>query len=285
MDNAPSDGPHMSSLSGLQCGPHVLPLDRTLIMGVLNVTPDSFSDGGRFVEPGAAARRAEVMIEEGADIVDIGGESTAPGRGPVPAQEELERVLPVVSTVAGKGAVVSIDSYKPSVARACLEAGATLINDVTGAEDPEMAELAREFGVPLVVMHMQGRPRDMQAHPHYDDVVREIDGFFGARLAGLDGVQVILDPGIGFGKTLAHNLEILRGLGRFKELGRPLLVGASRKRFISALTGTEPMDRIAGTIASHTISIMNGADIIRVHDVKGAKQAAQVADAVRRTSE
>lgn len=254
-------------------------------MGVLNVTPDSFSDGGRFLEPHAAVRRAEVMIEEGADIVDIGGESTAPGRESVPAEEELERVLPIVSTVAGTGAVVSIDSYKPSVVRACLEAGATLINDVTGASDPQIAELAREYGVPLVVMHMQGRPRDMQALPHYDDVVHEINDFFRARIVGLDGVQVILDPGIGFGKTLAHNLEILRGLGRFKDLGCLLLVGASRKRFIGALTGTEPMDRVAGTIASHTVSIMNGADMIRVHDVKEAKRAAQVADAVRRGSE
>ena len=251
-------------------------------MGVLNITPDSFSDGGRFVDPEAAVRRAEAMIGEGADIVDVGGESTAPGRESVPAREELERVLPIVSTLAATSAVVSIDSYKPSVARACLEAGATLINDVTGAEDREMAELAREFGVPLVVMHMQGRPLDMQAHPHYDDVVREIYEFFRARLARLDDVQVILDPGIGFGKTLAHNLEILRGLGRFKEFGCPLLVGASRKRFIGALTRTEPMDRVAGTIASHTISIMNGSDIIRVHDVKEAKRAAQVADAVRR---
>jgi dihydropteroate synthase len=254
-------------------------------MGILNVTPDSFSDGGRFMEADAALRRAEKLIQEGADIVDIGGESTAPGKKPVPANEEVERVAPVVRALARTGALVSIDSYKPSVVRACLEVGASMINDVTGAENPEMGRLAREFGVPLVVMHMQGRPRDMQTSPQYDDVISEIKDFFRARTAGLKDVQTILDPGLGFGKTVAHNLAILRGLEAFREFGLPLLLGASRKHFIGSLTGGEPTDRLAGTIASHTIAIMNGADIIRVHDVEQAKRAAQVADAVRRASE
>jgi len=250
-------------------------------MGVLNVTPDSFSDGGRFFEFDAARHRAEIMLSEGADIIDIGGESTAPGRDSVPTQEELARVLPIVTAVSGMGAVVSIDSSKPGVVRPCLEAGAGMINDVTGGENSEMARLALEFEVPLVLMHMQGRPRDMQAKPQYDDVVRDIGAFFRARLAQLDGVQVVLDPGIGFGKTVSHNLQILREFESFTEFGRPLLVGTSRKQFIGTLQGTEPLDRLEGTIASHTIAIMNGADIIRVHNVKAAKRAAQIADAVR----
>ncbi|MDT8369135.1 MAG: dihydropteroate synthase [Longimicrobiales bacterium] len=267
--------------SPLRCGPHRLPLDRTHVMGVLNLTPDSFSDGGHHPDAGAAIAHAERMIAEGAGIVDVGGESTAPGREPVPADEEMRRVLPVVRAVAAMGVVVSIDSYKPDVVRACLEAGATLINDVTGGEDPAMVALAREFDVPLILMHMKGSPRTMQLDPRYDDVVEEVAAFFGRRLEGLEGVQTVLDPGIGFGKTVEHNLQLLRGLTRFASFGRPLLVGASRKRFIGALTGAEVHERIPGTIAAHTIAILKGARIIRAHDVKEARQAATVADALR----
>ncbi len=274
------DGP-----ADLQCGARVLCFDRTRIMGILNVTPDSFSDGGRFIEAGAALRHAETLIAEGADIIDIGGESTAPGSRPVSAREEMERVLPLVEAVARMGTIVSIDSSKPSVVQACLGAGAAMINDVTGAADPEMGRLAREFSVPLVVMHMQGRPSQMQASPHYADVIGEITDFFRERVARLEGVRAILDPGIGFGKTVAHNLEILRELDAFSAFGLPLLVGASRKHFIGALTGAEPTDRLGGTIASHTVAIMNGANIIRVHDVKEARRAARVTDAVKRGSE
>lgn len=266
----------------LRCGPHSLCLDRTLVMGVVNVTPDSFSDGGAYSDARTAVGHAERLLAEGADVVDVGGESTAPGRPPVPIEEELRRVLPVVRAVARTNAVVSIDSYKPEVVRACLDKGAAMINDVTGAEDPGMARLAREYGVPLVIMHMKGRPQNMQVDPDYDDVVAEIGAFFNERLECLDDIQTILDPGIGFGKTLEHNLLILNGLSAFKAFERPLLVGASRKRFIGALTGVEPPERVPGTIAAHTVAIMNGADMIRAHDVKEAAEAARVADALRR---
>jgi dihydropteroate synthase len=261
---------------------------RTLLMGIINVTPDSFYDGGRRLDGGRAIADGLALIEEGADIIDIGGESTRPGARPVPEQEELERVLPVIRGLRSVTKVpISIDTYKASVAQQALHEGADIVNDVSALRfDAEMAALAAAEKVPVVLMHMLGTPRTMQSEPRYDDVLREVIDFLAQRIqfaaqAGIERQNIIVDPGIGFGKTLDHNLALLRGLSAFGALGQPLLVGASRKAFIGRILGTEADQRLEGSLAAAVAAVMGGADIVRVHDVKETRRAIRVADAIR----
>ncbi|HBA59871.1 MAG TPA: dihydropteroate synthase [Elusimicrobia bacterium] len=259
---------------------------RTLICGILNITPDSFSDGGRYLPPEAAAARALELQEQGADLIDIGAESSRPGSEGVSAQEELARLLGPLRAVVKKLRVpVSIDTCKPEVAAACLAEGADFINDITGFTDEGMLRAAADAGAGAIVMHMLGRPRDMQKAPVYQNgAVQDIRAFLAGRAGALRaaGVKdIILDPGIGFGKTLQDNLDIMAGLPRFKELGLPVLVGVSRKSFIGALSPSAPAERLPGTLAACAVCALNGADIVRVHDVREAAQAMAVVDAVK----
>ncbi len=266
---------------------------RTLVMGVVNVTPDSFSDGGRFLESEQAVEQALALLAQGADILDIGGESTRPGARAVPLAEELERVLPVIRGIRRRRprALISIDTYKAPVARAALEAGAVMVNDVTAlAGDPDMAALVAETGAALVLMHMKGTPRTMQEEPYYQDVVAEVTEFLARRLeraraAGIEAQRIMLDPGIGFGKTLEHNLLLIRHLGELRRLGRPILLGASRKAFIGLITGRPVSERLWGTIGAHVAGAVLGADMVRVHDVGPVREALLVSDAVMRAGE
>jgi len=262
---------------------------RTLIMGILNVTPDSFSDGARFMDVEAAVAHARQMIAQGADIIDVGGESTRPGSAPVSAQEEKKRVLPVIERLAqGTDALISIDTTKAEVARASLAAGAAMVNDISGLRfDAEMASVVAEQGVPVCIMHIQGTPRSMQEDPRYDDLMGEIidhleEGLEIAQRAGILQGKIIVDPGIGFGKTVEHNLEILRRLRELKVLGRPILVGASRKSVIGKVLGLAADERVEGTAAAVAISIANGADLVRVHDVKQMTRVTRMTDAMVR---
>ena len=255
-------------------------------MGVVNVTPDSFSDGGLFLDAEAAVAHGEQLARDGAEILDVGGESTRPGAEEVSTEEELARTEPVVRALAGAGYEVSIDTSKLGVARAALDAGATIVNDVTALRgDPEIAGLVAERGAGLVLMHMRGDPRTMQLDPTYDDVVVEVKAFLAERTeaavaAGVDEERIWLDPGIGFGKTLDHNLELLRRLGELRELGRPLVVGTSRKSFIGKIDGSEVGDRLGGTIASSVLAVAEGADVLRVHDVAECREALAMATAI-----
>lgn len=270
-----------------RCGAFSLPLDRPLVMGILNVTPDSFSDGGVHDEPDAAVVWARAMAASGADIIDVGAESTRPGSAPVTSAEEIARALPVVAKLAQDAAVpVSIDTRHADVARACLAAGASILNDVAGFRDPAMVEVAAGCDAGLVVMHMLGEPGTMQDHPRYDDVVAEVrewllDRALALEDAGVARERIALDPGIGFGKTLEHNIALLRALPGLAGFGYPVLVGASRKRFIGALTGVEvPADRLGGSIAAAVWAVEHGAVIVRVHDVADTAQALRVAGAL-----
>lgn len=255
------------------------------LMGVVNVTPDSFSDGGEFLDPALAVAHGEELVEDGVDLLDVGGESTRPGAEAVGVDEELARVGPVVAGLAG-AATVSIDTSKAKVAGVALDAGAGIVNDVTALRgDADMAGLCAERGVGVVLMHMLGEPRTMQESPVYEDVVDEVKAFLAERLevavaAGVDEGKVWLDPGIGFGKTLEHNLELLRRLGELRELGRPLVVGTSRKSFIGKVDGSGVEDRLGGTIASSVLAAAEGADVLRVHDVAEMSQALEVAAAI-----
>ena len=258
------------------------------IMGVVNVTPDSFSDGGRFLAADAALEHALTLVREGASIVDIGGESTRPGSEPVSADEELRRVLPVIEALAGSvGVPISVDTMKADVARRALAAGATIINDVSALRyDDAMVEVVAGAGCPVCIMHMQGMPKTMQEDPRYEDVVDEVLRFLEERLTAIVGrgvreEQVMVDPGIGFGKTVAHNLALLDGLSRFTALGRPILLGTSRKRFLGAILGAEPGQRVIGTVATTVIGFVAGAHVFRVHDVRPNFDALRVALAVR----
>lgn len=248
-------------------------------MGVLNVTPDSFSDGERYGTPRAAVRRALEMIEEGADVIDIGGESTRPGAKPVSLAEELHRVIPVITALRKKRNIpISIDTYKPAVAVAALTAGATWVNDITGLRNPLMRQIVARAKCHVIVMHMQGMPGTMQRRPRYHDVISDISAFFrrqisAATRAGIKRSQMILDPGIGFGKTVEHNLEILRRLHEFQQFHLPILIGASRKSFIGKLTGGDVTERLPGTLVAHLIAIQHGATLLRVHDVAAHTQA------------
>ena len=255
-------------------------------MGVVNVTPDSFSDGGRYLRTEDAVRQGVRLAEEGADIVDLGGESTRPGSDPVSEQEEIDRVAPVVEALAREvDARISIDTYKPRVAEECVARGATLVNDVTGLSDPEMIRVAKVGGAGVVIMHMRGRPKTMQQDVAYDDVVGEVRAFLAeraerARTAGID--EVIVDPGIGFGKTAKHNFELLARLEELATLGYPVLVGPSRKAFLGSLASKLPSsERLEGTLAAVALAAWNGASIVRVHDVLQAKRVVEVVDAVR----
>lgn len=257
-------------------------------MGVLNVTPDSFFDKGRFFGHKAAVRHVLEMAGSGADIIDIGGESTRPGAKEVNVGEELDRVIPVIEVVAKKTKKsISIDTRKSRVALAALKAGAKIINDVSALKfDPDMAGVAAKYKAILILMHMRGTPRDMQTDPKYSDVVKEIisslkGSIIKAKKAGVAEEKIIIDPGIGFGKTVEHNLEILRRLGEFKALGLPVCIGTSRKSFIGKILGSDnPKGRLAGTLATCAVAIMNGANILRVHDVKEAVAAARVTDSI-----
>jgi dihydropteroate synthase len=255
------------------------------LMGVVNVTPDSFSDGGLFLDARAAIAHGEELVRDGAEILDVGGESTRPGAEEVSVEEEVARTEPVVAGLAGTAAV-SIDTSKSAVAEVALDAGASIVNDVTAMRgDPGIGGLCAERGAGLVLMHMRGEPRTMQEDPRYDDVVEDVKAFLAERLeaavvAGVDEERVWLDPGIGFGKTLEHNLELLRRLGELRELGRPLVVGTSRKSFIGKVDGSAVGERLGGTIASSVLAMAEGADVLRVHDVAEAAQALRVAGAI-----
>jgi dihydropteroate synthase len=262
---------------------------RTHIMGILNVTPDSFSDGGRFHRFEDAVAQGMRMVQEGADIIDVGGESTRPGSDPVTLEEELFRVIPVISLLAQRTEVpVSIDTYKSEVARRALDAGAQMINDISALRfDPEMKKIAGEYQVPVVLMHIKGTPKDMQKDPRYDDVVGEVRGYLQesiliAEQAGMDKERIIIDPGIGFGKRLADNLNILKNLREFSILGCPILIGCSRKSFIGKILDLPVGERLEGSLAALALAVMNGANIVRVHDVKESKRAAGLVDAIRR---
>jgi len=260
---------------------------RTCIMGVLNVTPDSFSDGGEWMDVDRAVRRARSMVRQGADLIDVGGESTRPGARPVPAAEEIRRVVPVIERLAGEKILVSIDTSKASVARAAFKAGARILNDVTALRgDRAMARIAARAGVAVILMHMKGTPRTMQKNPKYRDVVEEILGFFRKILrtacrAGIERDKILLDPGIGFGKSPEHNLEILRRLNEFRILGRPLAIGTSRKGFIGRTLNRRVNDRTSGTAATVAAAILRGADVVRVHDVREMTDVARMTDLLR----
>jgi len=258
----------------------------TKLMGVVNVTPDSFSDGGLYLDPEAATAHGRELAAAGAEILDVGGESTRPGAEAVAEDEELRRVVPVIQGLIATQAEVSIDTSKAAVAAAALDAGAEIVNDVTALRgDPEMAALCAERGATVVLMHMRGEPRTMQDDPRYDDVVAEVKAFLAERLdvatgAGIAEEKVWLDPGIGFGKTAAHNMELLRRLGELRELGRPLVIGTSRKSFIGKVDGSAADDRLGGTIASSVLAAAEGAEVLRVHDVAEVRQALAVATAI-----
>lgn len=258
------------------------------IMGILNVTPDSFSDGGSFFNPAAALDQARTLIDDGADIIDVGGESTRPYADPVSLDDELRRVIPVIESIRTISDVpISIDTTKPEVARQALASGADIINDVSAVrKDPEMIELVKQSGAELIIMHMQGTPGTMQDAPHYRDVVEEVVSFFKKRLdflysAGLDPARIIVDPGIGFGKKLEHNLQLLNHLERLSELGHPVLLGHSRKRFLGDLTGLEADQRDQATSVVSALCLEKNVSIFRVHDVAATRQALDVARAIR----
>jgi dihydropteroate synthase len=258
------------------------------LMGVVNVTPDSFSDGGLYFDSGTAVEHGRVLAAAGAAILDVGGESTRPGAEAVPAEEELRRVVPVIEGLAalGSGAVISVDTSKAAVAAAALDAGATIVNDVTALRgDAEMAGLVADRNAGVVLMHMAGDPRTMQIDPHYDDVVAEVREFLAERLAfataaGIAEERIWLDPGIGFGKTAEHNFELLRGLPELATLGRPLVVGTSRKSFIGRADGSDTDERLGGTIATSVLAAASGAAVLRVHDVAEMAQGLRMASAV-----
>jgi dihydropteroate synthase len=264
-----------------------------VVVGILNVTPDSFSDGGDFLDPEAAAEHAASMLDEGAGIIDVGGESTRPGSDPVPQEEEIRRVVPVIERIlaARPEAVISVDTYRSETAAAALEARARIVNDVTALRgDPRMASVVADAQCPVILMHMQGEPKTMQREPRYEDVVSEVRDFLRSRAehavsAGVRPEDIIVDPGIGFGKNLDHNLALLRNLQAVVDLGFPVLIGASRKRFIGSITGVEgAAERVFGTVATTVLAYEKGATLFRVHDVRSNREALAVADAVQHAS-
>jgi dihydropteroate synthase len=269
------------------------PGDPPLVMGIVNVTPDSFSDGGRFLDTDAAVTQALRLAEQGADILDIGGESTRPGAQSVPLEEELPRVLPVLRGLAAKTSVLlSVDTSKAEVARQALEAGAHIVNDITALQgDPAMSEVARTFQAGVILMHMQGTPATMQAGPHYDEVVTEVAAFLEARLqacadVGIASSQVVLDPGIGFGKTAVHNLQLLARLEELQRLGRPVCLGVSRKGFLGKVLGRPLEQRLAGSLAAACYALARrAAQIVRVHDVAETRDVVALLEALRKTGE
>jgi dihydropteroate synthase len=263
---------------------------KTHIMGILNVTPDSFSDGGLYFNKTTAVKRAFQMVEEGADIIDIGGESTRPGSETITIEEELRRTIPVIESLSKKTKIpLCIDTYKSEVAKRALDAGASMVNDISGLRfDPKMPKVVSEYKVPAVIMHIRGTPRDMQQNPVYEALIPELmdylrNGMMIARQAGISEDMIVIDPGIGFGKTFDHNLQIIHNLQEFTLLRKPILIGPSRKAFIGRILGDVPVtERLEGTAAAVAISIMNGANIIRAHDIKEMVKVAKVADAIKK---
>lgn len=270
-----------------RAGPYVLDCRaRTLVMGIVNVTPDSFSDGGRFFDPEVAVGKGIEMVRDGADIVDVGGESTRPGSDPVSVEDEQARVLPVIKRLAAEVEVpISVDTRKHEVAEAAVDVGATIVNDVTAGSDPDMFRVVRERDVGMVLMHMKGEPRTMQESPRYDDVVREVHDYLDSRvLAAIDaGVvwdRLCIDPGLGFGKTTDHSLRLMKETETLLDLGRPVLVGPSRKSFVGDVLGTEIGERVEGTAGAVAYMVAMGAHIVRVHDVKEMTRVVHVVDAI-----
>ncbi len=271
----------------LKIGKKRIEVNRTYIMGILNVTPDSFFDGGIYADIEKAIERAKEIEKEGADMLDIGGESSRPGSEYVTVKEEMARVVPVLETVCEELKIpVSIDTRKPEVAEKAIELGADIVNDITGLRDKKMREVVAEYGATAVIMHMKGTPKTMQINPRYRNVLSEISSFFKERVEvaindGIDHEKIIIDPGIGFGKTVKHNLEIIRGLNSFKSLERPILLGVSRKSFIGKILDIPVEERMSPSIAVGVFAILNGADILRVHDVKETRKAVDIVDALR----
>ena len=265
------------------------PKRKTLVMGIVNVTPDSFSDGGKFFSPEVAISHASKLITQGADIIDIGGESTRPGAEQVPESEELKRVIPVIEKIRTDNPtiLISIDTTKASVAKHAVEAGADIINDVSGLSfDNNMIGIVESFNIPVVIMHMKGNPQNMQLNPTYKDIVNEILDFFKMKIntaiqSGINRSMIILDPGIGFGKTVEHNFELLSRLNEFNVLELPIMIGPSRKSFIGITLDLPPEDRVEGTAAAVSAGVMNGASIVRVHDVKSMKRVVRIIEKVR----
>jgi dihydropteroate synthase len=274
----------------LTCGDRVLDLSRPVVMGVLNITDNSFSDGGRYRSFDSAVAHALAMVEAGAELIDVGGESTRPGAAPVPAHEELERVVPVIQALSTRvDAVISVDTMKPEVMREAIAAGAGMVNDVMGLQAPGAVEAVAATRAAACLMHMQGVPRTMQEDPQYEDVVAEVGQFLdrraeACRAAGIGADRIVLDPGFGFGKTLQHNLQLLAGLPRITAGRYPVLVGMSRKSMLGKLTGRPVEQRLAGSLALHTIATLHGAHIIRAHDVAETRDALAVAWATRQES-
>ncbi len=269
----------------LHCGQFKLDLSRPLVMGIVNVTPDSFSDGGRYVSSSAAIDHARELIEQGAGILDIGGESTRPGAQPVALQEELDRVLPVIEGLRGIPIPISIDSCKPEVMRAALAAGAGMVNDINALQDAAAMQAVTASEAAVCLMHMKGTPQTMQQQPHYDDAVAEVSEFLRGRIAaaeaaGIAKERIAIDPGFGFGKTLAHNLALLRNLDRLRELGVPVLAGLSRKAMLGAITGQDVNHRVAASVAAALIAAQRGASIVRVHDVRETVDALKIWQAI-----
>ena len=272
----------------LHCGRYRLDLSCPQIMGIVNVTPDSFSDGGRHADTAAAVAHGMALVAAGADILDIGGESTRPGAEPVPLQEELRRVLPVVEALAGAGVPLSVDTYKPEVMRAAVAAGASLVNDVFALRQPGALEAVADTDAGVCLMHMQGTPQTMQSAPGYTDVVAEVSAFLVRRIAdcqaaGIERERIVVDPGFGFGKTTAHNIALLRRLGDIvRDTGRPLLAGLSRKSVLGRITARQdPADRVAASVASALLAVQNGARILRVHDVAATRDMLRVWQALQ----
>jgi dihydropteroate synthase len=272
----------------LSCGRHTLDLSTPAVMGVLNVTPDSFSDGGRYLDPGEAVRQARRMAAEGAALIDVGGESTRPGADPVEPAEEIDRVIPVIEAIVAElDLPVSVDTSKPEVMEAALEAGASMVNDVLALQAPGALEVVAAAGAAVCLMHMQGRPRSMQADPRYGNVVQDVHHFLSERVAaceaaGMDRSRLVIDPGFGFGKTLEHNLALLAALDEFTREGLPVLAGLSRKSMIGQITGRPTAERLAGSVALAVLAVEHGASIVRAHDVAATLDAARIGAAMRR---
>ncbi|HTE15349.1 MAG TPA: dihydropteroate synthase [Burkholderiales bacterium] len=271
----------------LKCGKFKLSLTRPLIMGVLNVTPDSFSDGGKYIELNQILTRANALTAEGADVIDIGGESTRPGAAPVSLEEERRRVLPALERLAGGGVPVSIDTHKPALMREAIASGASMINDVSGFRDAGAFEAVADSGVAICIMHMQGEPRTMQQNPHYDNIISDVSGYLADRVhaaeaAGIARERIVIDPGFGFGKTLEHNLTLLRELRTFRALGCAVLAGLSHKTMLGKITGRDPAERVYASVSAAMIAVQNGAQMVRVHDVAATRDALAVLAAVGR---
>ena len=273
----------------LRCGRHTFDLDRPLVMGILNVTPDSFSDGGRHLEPARALDHARTMVDDGADLVDIGGESSRPGAKPVDDDVELARVIPLVAALAGEGVAVAVDTRKPAVMRAAVAAGASMINDIGALTAPGAMEACAPGDIGVCLMHMQRDPTTMQVAPVYGDVVTEVRDFLVARAAaceaaGIAAERIVIDPGFGFGKTRAHNLALLRAIGTLAATGYPVLAGLSRKASLGEITGRDVDQRLAASLAAAVAAVARGASIVRVHDVRETVDALKVWNAIERAS-